>query len=146
MELWIEVQDLWVNLESAFSHPSTVKEMPTEAKRFSRIDKTWTRSQKQSFDMKSVIQCCLGSSVQENTKRALLKDIQKEFEICFRSLNVYLEKKRRSFPRYYFLSNSALITLLNFNSSTDNLNDVKSYFSSIFASVFDIKVSILSLI
>lgn len=142
MELWIEVQDLWINLESAFSHPSTVKEMPTEAKRFSRIDKTWTRSQKQSYDMKSVIQCCLGSSVQENTKRALLKDIQKEFEICFRSLIIYLEKKRRSFPRYYFISNSALITLLNFNSSTSNLTDVKSYLSSLFANVFDLKVII----
>lgn len=140
MELWIEVQDLWVNLESAFSHATTIKEMPSEAKRFSRIDKTWTRSQKQSYDMKSVIQCCLGSSVQENTKRALLKDIQKEFEICFRSLNAYLEKKRRSFPRYYFLSNPALLTLLNYNSNTNNLNDVKMHLSSLFANVYELKV------
>lgn len=135
------MQDLWVNIESVFSHASTIKEMPSEAKRFSRVDKSWTRAQKQSFDMKSVIQCCLGSSVQENTKRALLKDIQKEFEICFKSLNVYLEKKRRSFARYYFLSNQALLTILNHYSNTSNLSDVKSQFSLLFSNVFDLKVN-----
>ena len=94
LELWLEVQDLWVNIESVFSQASTIKDMPLEAKRFVRIDKSWTRTQKQSFDMKSIIQCCLGSSVQENTKRALLKDIQKELEICFKSLGVYLDRNK----------------------------------------------------
>lgn len=140
LELWLEVQDLWINLESVFSNPSTVKEMPAEAKRFSRVDKSWIRSQKQSFDMKSVLQCCLGSSVQENTKRVLLKDIQKELEICFKSLNSYLDKKRRSFPRYYFLSNPALLTLLNHYSNSGNLSDVKQYFSSLFNALYDLKL------
>jgi dynein heavy chain len=140
LELWVDVQDLWINLESVFTLSTTIKEMPSEAKRFARVDKSWIRSQKQSYDIKSVIQCCLGSSVQENTKRALLKDIQKELEICFKSLNVYLDKKRRSFPRYYFLSNPALLTLLNYYSNTANLNDVKCYFSSLFATLYDLKL------
>lgn len=140
LELWVEAQDLWINLESVFTVPTTIKEMPSEAKRFSRVDKSWIRSQKQSYDIKSVIQCCLGSSVQENTKRALLKDILKELEICFKSLNGYLDKKRRTFPRYHFLSNPALLTLLNYYSSTSNLSDVKPFFSSLFACVHDLKL------
>ena len=114
--------------------------MPAEAKRFSRVDKSWIRSQKQSFEMKSVIQCCLGSSVQENTKRILLKDIQKELEICFKSLNAFLDKKRRAFPRYYFLSNSALLTLLSQNVTASNLSLIRPYLSSLFSAIADLKL------
>lgn len=137
LELWIEVQDLWVNNEAVFSNQSVVKEMPNEAKRFQRIDKSWIRSQKQSFDMKSVLQCCLGSSVQENTKRILLKDIQKELEFCSKSLNNYLEKKRRLFPRFYFLSNSSLLTVL---SHPNDLSSVKPFLSSLFMAIQDIRL------
>lgn len=139
LELWLEVQDQWINIESVFSNQATVKEMPAEAKRFSRVDRSWIRSQKQSFEMKSVIQCCLGSSVQENTKRLLLKDIQKELEICFKSLNGFLDKKRRTFPRYYFLSNSSLLTLLSQNSS--GIGSAKPFLSSLFNAVTDIKIN-----
>ena len=141
LELWLEVQDLWINIESVFSNPATVKEMPAEAKRFARVDKSWIKSQKQSFDMKSVIQCCLGSSVQENTKRILLKDIQKELEICFKSLNTYLDKKRRAFPRYYLLSNAALLTLLSHTSNSGSSTaSLKTFLSSLFSSISEIKI------
>ncbi len=139
LELWLDVQDLWQSIEPIFTNPVTIKEMPAEAKRFSRVDKSWVKSQKQSYDMKSVIQCCLGSSIQENGKRALLKDIQKELEICFRTLNVYLDKKRRSFPRYYFLSNSSLLALLS-HSSSSNISSIRPYFSSLFSSVYDLRL------
>lgn len=140
LELWLEVQELWINIESVFSNPLTVKEMPAEAKRFSRVDKSWIKSQKQSYDMKSVIQCCLGSSVQENTKKILLKDIQKELEICNKSLNLYLEKKRKSFPRYYFLSNNALLTLLSHGFSADSVGELKPFLSTLFNSVSDFRL------
>ena len=140
LELWLDVQDLWISIESVFASPATVKEMPAEAKRFARVDKSWLKSQKQSFDMKSVLQCCLGSSVQENTKRVLLKDIQKELEICFKSLNTFLDKKRRSFPRYYLLSNSALLTLLSHPVSAGNVSSLRTYFSSLFSCLSNLKL------
>ncbi len=113
--------------------------MPAEAKRFSRVDRSWVRSQKQTFEMKSVIQCCLGSSVQENTKRLLLKDIQKEIEICSKSLNAYLDKKRRTFPRYFFLSNSALLTLLR-QGANNGITAAKPFLSSLFNAVGDLRL------
>ncbi len=140
LELWLEVQDLWINIESVFSNPATVKEMPAEAKRFSRVDKSWIKSQKQSFEMKSVIQCCLGSSVQENTKKILLKDIQKELEICNRSLNAYLDKKRKSFPRYYFMSNTSLLTLMSNGSNAEMLPLLKPFLTTLFNSISDFKL------
>jgi dynein heavy chain len=140
LELWLEVQYLWIYIESVFSNSSTVKEMPAEAKRFARVDKSWIRSQKQSFDMKSVLQCCLGSSVQENTKRVLLKDIQKELEICFKSLNAYLERKRKNFARYNFLSNTALLTILSHLLNADNFSMIRTHFGALFASIYDMKI------
>jgi dynein heavy chain, axonemal len=140
LELWLEVQSLWLNIESIFSIQIIVKEMPAEAKRFSRIDKSWIKAQRQSFEMKNVIQCCLGSALQENTKRALLKDIQKELEICFKALNSYLDRKRRSFPRFYLLSNSCLLTLLSQSTGVNNMSTVKAFLSSLFASLVDFKV------
>ena len=137
LDLWLEVQELWVNNEAVFTNQSVVKEMTAEVKRFTRVDKAWLKSQKQSFDMKSVLQCCLGSSVQENTKRVLLKDFQKELEINVKSLGLYLEKKRRLFPRFYFLSNSSLLTLL---SHPNDITSTKPYLSSIFSSIYDIKL------
>ncbi len=113
--------------------------MPAEAKRFSRVDRSWVRSQKQTFEMKSVIQCCLGSSVQENTKRLLLKDIQKEIEICSKTLNVYLDKKRRTFPRYFFLSNSALLSLLR-QGANNSIVATRPFLSSLFNAVGDIRL------
>ena len=137
LDLWLEVQELWINNEAVFTNQAVVKEMPAEAKRFIRVDKSWIKSQKQSFDMKSVLQCCLGSSVQENTKRVLLKDFQKELEMGVKSLGVYLEKKRRLFPRFYFLSNSALLNLL---SRPNDISSTKPYLSSIFAAIHDIRL------
>ena len=138
LELWLEVQDQWICIESVLSNPANVKEMPAEAKRFSRVDRSWIRSQKQSFEMKSVIQCCLGSSVQENTKRLLLKDIQRELEICFKSLKSFLDKKRRLFPRYYFLSSTALTTLLS--QTAGGIGTVRPFLSSLFCAVADLKL------
>ena len=140
LELWLEVQDLWINIESVFSNPIVIKEMPAEAKRFNRVDKSWLRSQKQSFEMKSVIQCCLGSSVQENTKKILLKDIQKELETCNKSLNSYLDKKRKSFPRYYYLSNSALLTLMSHGSNSQTMSSLKPFLTTLFNSITDFKL------
>ena len=144
LELWLEVQELWLNIEWVFTNPATMKEMPVESKRYSRAEKSWQRSQKQSLETKNVLQCCLGSSAQENSKRMLLKDIQKEFEICFKSLGNYLDKKRRAFPRYYFLSNSALLSLLSYAPSGDELvagrlTGMREYFNSLFSSVADVK-------
>jgi dynein heavy chain len=63
-----------------------------------------------------------------------LKEIQKELEICCKTLNQYLEKKRRVFPRFYYLSNNSLLALL---SST--AMDCKIYLSTLFSSLNDFK-------
>ena len=97
------------------------KELPQEAKRFARIDKSWTKMMKRAFDTRNVLQCCYGGEV---PKAVLLRHVHEELEICFKSLVGYLDNKRRSFPRFYFVSDPILLAIL---SRPTDLESVKPY-------------------
>ena len=56
LETWLEVQDLWHYLEAVFSVGRTAKDLPQEAKRFNRIDKSWTKIMKRAYDTRNVLQ------------------------------------------------------------------------------------------
>lgn len=110
LETWLEVQDLWQYLEAVFSLPETAKELPQEAKRFARIDKGWTKMMKRAYDTRNVLQCCYGEEV---PKGIVLRHIHVELEICFKSLVSYLDNKRRSFSRFYFVTDPVLLAILS---------------------------------
>jgi dynein heavy chain len=42
----------------------------------------------------------------------LLNGIQTKLDMCQRSLNEYLDQKKKIFPRFYFVSNVALLDML----------------------------------
>ncbi|WAR07684.1 DYHG-like protein [Mya arenaria] len=134
LELWLEVQDLWQYLEAVFSNQVAAKELPQEAKRFARIDKSWTKMMKRAFDTRNVLQCCYGGEV---PKAVLLRHVYEELEICFKSLVGYLDNKRRVFPRFYFVSDPILLAIL---SRPTDLESVKPHLKSIFASINDVKL------
>ena len=43
----------------------------------------------------------------------LLKNFAAEIELCEKSLNDYLEQKKKIFARFYFVSNAALLDILS---------------------------------
>lgn len=57
------------------------------------------------------LQCCHGGG--EGSKVLHYKIIYDELEICFKSLMVYLDNKRRAFPRFYFVSDPILLSILS---------------------------------
>ncbi|XP_053397319.1 dynein axonemal heavy chain 5-like isoform X6 [Mercenaria mercenaria] len=134
LELWLEVQDLWQYLEAVFSNQVAVRELPQEAKRFARIDKSWTKMMKRAFDTRNVLQCCYGGEV---PKAVLLRHVYEELEICFKSLVGYLDNKRRVFPRFYYVSDPILLAIL---SRPTDLESVKPHLKSIFSSINDVKL------
>ncbi|XP_077977225.1 dynein axonemal heavy chain 8-like isoform X3 [Glandiceps talaboti] len=134
LEQWLEVQDLWQYLEAVFSISATAKELPQEAKRFSRIDKSWTKIMKRAYDTRNVLQSCIGGEV---PKGVVLRHISEELEICFKSLMGYLDNKRRSFPRFYFMSDAVLLSVL---SRPNDLESVKPHLRAIFGNVYDVKL------
>ena len=57
LERWVKVQMLWCSLESVFTGGDIARQMPMEAKKFSKIDKEWTKVMTRAYDTQLVVEC-----------------------------------------------------------------------------------------
>jgi len=111
VEKWLKVQNLWTNLVSVFSSKSIAQELPLESKKFKGIDKQWLKIMEKAFDTKNVIQCCTNDILRQS-----LPGLQEGLEVCQKKLENFLETKRSLFPRFYFISNADLLSILSMGS------------------------------
>ena len=87
------------------------------------------------LDIKSnpgVVQCC---SVEG--REGALRTMTRELEKCEKALNEYLEVKKKSFPRFYFVSNAALLEIL---SCGNNPAKIMPHIGSVFDGVGDLEL------
>ena len=88
-----------------------------EAKKFSKVDKDWTKIMQVSQSTSLVVPCC-----QNEMLKAKLPEMYGELEKCSKALEGYLEQKRSKFPRFYFCSNSKLLQILSQGSDPTTMN------------------------
>jgi dynein heavy chain len=118
LERWLKVQMMWCSLESVFTGGDIAKQMPMEAKKFSKIDKEWAKIMSNAYDKQLVVE-----SAENEVLRASLPVMYSELEKCQKSLEGYLEQKRNKFPRFYFVSNPGLLIILSQGSDPLSMND-----------------------
>ncbi|KAI3369512.1 hypothetical protein L3Q82_007723 [Scortum barcoo] len=108
LEEWLTCQRSWLYLEPIFSSDDINQQLPVEGKRYQQMEQTWRRIMKSAFNNRKVIELCPDARLLDKLKECnvLLEQVQK-------GLSEYLETKRGSFPRFYFLSDDELLEILS---------------------------------
>ncbi len=105
---WLKVQKNWRILVNIFVGSDDIRQqLPEETKIFETVHSEFTEIMIAAHESPLIIEACT-----EGRKAALIEMSQK-IKRCEKALNDYLEQKKKVFPRFYFLSNQSLLTILS---------------------------------
>ena len=106
---WVSVSKQWSSLESIFLSSADIRaQLPDDSKRFALIDRDFQDMMKSALTQPGVVEAC---SI--DGRLEALKQMTVMLEQCQKSLNEYLDMKKKIFPRFYFVSNVALLDILS---------------------------------
>uniref|UniRef100_A0A4X2JQB9 Dynein axonemal heavy chain 10 n=1 Tax=Vombatus ursinus TaxID=29139 RepID=A0A4X2JQB9_VOMUR len=107
IEIWMVVQRKWMYLESIFIGGDIRSQLPDEAKKFDNIDRVFKRIMTETWKDPVIKKCC-----EAPNRLTDLQNINNGLEKCQKSLNDYLDSKRNAFPRFFFISDDELLSIL----------------------------------
>ena len=81
--------------------------------------------------------CAVVAATNTEGRDKILTEFITEIDLCEKALNEYLEQKKKIFPRFYFVSNQALLDIL---SNGNNPVKVNEYLSDCFDGMRDMKL------
>uniref|UniRef100_A0A8D8QIW2 Cytoplasmic dynein 2 heavy chain 1 n=2 Tax=Cacopsylla melanoneura TaxID=428564 RepID=A0A8D8QIW2_9HEMI len=122
-----QVQRKWVYLEPIFGNGK----LEIEKSRFAKVDK----------DLRYILnQICASEKRVITLHRiqninSMLETMVQQLTQCQKSLNDYLEKKRSTFPRFYFLSDEDLLEILG---QSNKPNVIQSHLKKLFAGIHSV--------
>ncbi|XP_078270493.1 dynein axonemal heavy chain 1 [Rhinoraja longicauda] len=108
LEEWLQCQRSWIYLEPIFSSDDINRQLPVESKRYHTMERLWITIMKNANENRKIIDLCPDGRLLEN-----LRECNKQLDLVQKGLSEYLETKRCSFPRFYFLSDDELLEILS---------------------------------
>ncbi|CAG9136916.1 unnamed protein product [Plutella xylostella] len=107
IEEWLSTQRKWLYLEGIFVGSDIRTQLPDAAKKFDDIDRSFRKIMADTAKRLNVVDCCtIPGRLDEFIHLGI--GLQK----CQKSLNDYLDTKRRVFPRFFFISTDELLSIL----------------------------------
>ena len=132
LTLWVKVQKQWTRLEPIFLASEDIRaQLPEDTKRFEKVDAEWKGLMADASDDPGVV-----NATNTEGRDKILEEFISEIDLCEKALNEYLEQKKKIFPRFYFVSNQALLDIL---SNGNNPEKVNEYISDCFDGMKDMK-------
>ena len=108
LEIWFTVQRKWAYLEGIFIGAEDIRlQLPEEAKRFDGIDKAFKTIMAATSKNPNVVDACTSDN-----RLSTLQAISDRLDNCQKSLSDYLDTKRKAFPRFFFISDDELLSVL----------------------------------
>ena len=108
LEMWFTVQRKWAYLEGIFIGAEDIRlQLPEEAKRFDAIDKLFKSIMSATSKNPNVVDACTNDN-----RLSVLSTLSERLDSCQKSLSDYLDTKRSSFPRFFFISDDELLSVL----------------------------------
>jgi len=108
VELQLAVQRQWMYLESIFMSSEDIRrQLPRESTLFDEVNQTYRTNTEAIHADPNALRACTAEGMLET-----LTDMDDKLQQIQKSLDQYLETKRKRFPRFYFLSNDDLLEIL----------------------------------
>jgi len=133
-KVWLKVQKNWKRLVNIFIKSEDIRiQLPEDTKKFETLDKDFREMMIEVAQSPGVLSQCSAD------REELLTENLKVLEQCEKALNEYLEEKKKSFPRFYFVSNQALLDIL---ANGNNPHKVVEYLGDCFDGMKDLKFNV----
>lgn len=116
LEEWRNCQTAWIKLSAIFAAPDMQRQLPHESQMFMVVDRCWKirmrEVREKPLALDNMTDMDIFRSMRENNRL---------LDIITQCLEAYLEIKRLSFPRFFFLSNDELMELLSLTSKPHSM-------------------------
>ncbi|KEG15451.1 dynein heavy chain [Trypanosoma grayi] len=122
-----QIQRKWVYLEPIFRRGA----LPREQDRFARLDAEYLQVMSTIAKDNRLVSLATHTEYKE-----ILHNVLEQLDRCQRALNQYLEAKRDSFPRFYFISDDDLLEVL---AQSRNPSVIQSHLKKLFMGIHSVR-------
>ena len=136
LDEWLLHQRNWIYLEPIFSSQNTHMGLMKEVKSFNSAHQNWVKLMKKARENNGAQ--TWASDYVAKTQYKMLKKNNEIFDTIQKALDDYLEKKRDTFHRFFFLSSDELLEILSTSKTIHNLQPhLRKVFENIARLEFD---------